>query len=149
MMQSDILVLQASWDELAIKYAYLVKPPVSSSNTLIVSIVTYQIEVTAAIPTGGFVNAEEIESDWLNDVQKKTLLDYLQITLSLLRFEEIVDQKMLCADRQPILKRQITNPSILHLAHLLRAEMEAPKFFSQQFVSSIIKALIIHCWYQL
>lgn len=71
MMQSDILVLQASWDELAIKYAYLVKPPVSSSNTLIVSIVTYQIEVTAAIPTGGFVNAEEIESDWLNDVQKK------------------------------------------------------------------------------
>lgn len=139
-MQSDLLILKASWNGLAIKYAYSVKPPVYSSNTLIVSI---------AVPMGGFANAEEFESDWLNDVQKKPLLDYLQITLSLLRFEEIVDQKMLCCDWQPILKRQITNPSILHLAHLLRAEMETPKFLSQQFVSSIVTTFIIHCWQQL
>jgi hypothetical protein len=95
---------------------------------------------------GSFAYAEESESDWLNDVQKEPLLDYLQITLSLLRFEEIVDQKMLCCDRQLILKMHITDPSILHFAHLLRAEMETPKFLSQQFVSSIVTTLIIHCW---
>ncbi|MUG98724.1 hypothetical protein F7734_43115 [Scytonema sp. UIC 10036] len=149
MMQSDILILNVSWDELAIKYAYSVKPPVCSTNTLIVSIEIYQIGVTNAIPMGGFANAEEFESNWLNDVRKKPLLDYLQITLSLLRFEQIIDQKMLYCDRHPILKRQISNPSILHLAHLLRAEMETPKFLNQQFVSSIVTALIIHCWQQL
>ncbi len=110
MMQSDLLILKASWDELIIKYVYSIKPPVCSSNTLRVSIVISQIGVTAALPTEGFANVEEFESDWLNDVQKKPLLDYLQITLSLLRFEQIVNQNILYCDRQSILKRQITTP---------------------------------------
>jgi hypothetical protein len=141
-MQPDILILKASWDGLRVKYVHSSKLPQSSGNTLIISIAPLHLGATAAI-------AEQFESDWLSDVQKNPLLDYLQITLSLLRFEQIIDQKMLSLNQQPILKMQISDPSILHLAHLLRAEIETPKFLSQQFVSSIITTLIIHCCQQL
>ncbi|GAA6620077.1 hypothetical protein [Scytonema sp. NUACC26] len=149
MIQSDIIILKSSWDGLAIKYAYPVKPPVCSSNTLIVSLAILQMGVTTSIPTECFANLEQFESNWLRDVQQKPLLDYLQIALSLLRFEQIIDQKILCLHRKLILKIQITDPSILHLTHLLRAEMETPRFLSQQFVSSIITTLLIHSWQQL
>jgi hypothetical protein len=149
MMPSDILILKASWDGLAIKYTYSVKPPVCSSNTLIVSIAILHIEANTAIPTGYFPKTAQFESNWLSDFQQKPLLDYLQIALSLLRFEQIIDQKILCPNRQPILKMQITDPSILHLTNLLRDEMETPRFLSQQFVSSIVTTLLIHSWQQL
>jgi hypothetical protein len=141
-MQPDIFILKASWDGIRVKYVRSAKLPQGSGNTLIVNIAILHLGVTATI-------AEQFESDWLTDAQKTALLDYLQITLSPLRFKQIVDQKMLSLIQQPILKMQINDPSILHLAHLLRAEMETPKFLSQQFVSSIVTTLIIHCWQQL
>lgn len=138
MMQPDIFILKANGDGIRVKYVRSLQLPQNSDNNLIISIAPLHLEATAAI-------AEQFESDWLNDVQKTPLLDYLQITLSLLRFEEIIDTKMISLNQPPIFKMQINDPSILHLAYLLRGEMECPKFLSQQFVSSIVSTLIIHC----
>ncbi|MBW4558122.1 MAG: hypothetical protein KME59_19740 [Trichormus sp. ATA11-4-KO1] len=142
MMQPDIFILKANGDGIRVKYVRSLQLPQNSDNNLIISIAPLYLEATAAI-------AEQFESDWLNDVQKTPLLDYLQITLSLLRFEEIIDTKMIFLNQPPIFKMQINDPSILHLAYLLRGEMECPKFLSQQFVSSIVTTLIIYCWQQL
>lgn len=142
MMQPDIFILKANGDGIRVKYVRSLQLPQNSDNNLIISIAPLHLEATAAI-------AEQFESDWLNDVQKTPLLNYLQITLSLLRFEEIIDTKMVSLNQPPIFKMQINDPSILHLAYLLRGEMECPKFLSQQFVSSIVTTLIIYCWQQL
>ncbi|MBW4607441.1 MAG: hypothetical protein KME22_09505 [Hassallia sp. WJT32-NPBG1] len=141
-MQPDIFILKASWDGIRVKYVRSLQLPESSDNTLIISIAPLHLGATAAF-------AKQYESDWLSDIQKKPLLDYLQITLSLLRFEEIIDQKMLSLNQQPIFKMQINDPSILHLAHLLRDEIETPNLLSQKFFSSIVTTLIIYCWQQL
>ncbi|KAB8332163.1 hypothetical protein SD80_021975 [Scytonema tolypothrichoides VB-61278] len=140
-MQSNISILKASWDELIVKYVHSEKLPLCSGNTLMMRVAILTRGVAAA-------NAEQFESDQLSDVQKTPLLEYLQITLSLLRFQQIFDQTMLSPNQRPILKMQITDPSILHLAHLLRAEMETPKPMSQQVVSSIVTILITHCLQQ-
>lgn len=142
MIQPDIFILKANGDGIRVKYARSLQLPQNSDNTLIISIAPLHLGATAAI-------AEQFESDWLNDVQKTPLLDYLQITLSLLRFEEIIDKKIVFINQPPIFKMHINDPSILHLAYLLRGEMECPKFLSQQFVASIVTTLIIYCWQQL
>lgn len=141
-MQSDISILKASWDRLRVKYVHSEKRPLCSGNTLMMRIAILTRGVAAA-------NAEQFESDQLSYAQKTPLLEYLQITLSPLRFQQILDQTMLYPNQLPILKMQITDPSILHLAHLLRAEMETPKPLSQQFISSIVTILITHCLQQL
>jgi hypothetical protein len=141
-MLSDISILKASWDGLRVKYVHSVKLPLCSGNTLMMRVAILPKRVAAA-------NPEQFESNWLSDAQKCPLLEYLQITLSPLRFQQIVEQTMLSPNHLPILKMQITDPSILHLAHLLRAEMETPKPLSQQFISSIVTILITHCLQQL
>ncbi len=38
----------------------------------------------------------------------------------------------------------VSDPSILHLLHLLQAEMQAPQLMNQKFVSSIVTVLTIN-----
>ena len=141
-MQPDICILKGSWDGLRLKYVVSEKLPLCSSDTLMMRV--------AILPKGAVAaNAEEFESDWLSDAQKTPLPEYLQIRLSLSRFEQIVNQKILSPNQLPILVKEITDPSILHLAHLLRAEMETPKPLSQQFICSIVTILITHYLQQL
>ncbi|MBW4592928.1 MAG: hypothetical protein KME46_08385 [Brasilonema angustatum HA4187-MV1] len=141
-MQPDICILKASWDGLSVKYVVSDKLPLCSGNTLMMRVAILPKGVVAA-------SIEQFESDWLSEAQKTPLPDYLQIILSLSRFEQIVDQKILSPNQLPILVKEITDPSILHLAHLLRAEMETPKPLSQQFICSIVTILTTHCLQQL
>ncbi|MBP5971470.1 hypothetical protein HW132_01645 [Brasilonema sp. CT11] len=141
-MQPDICILKASWDGLRIKYIVSKKLPLCSSNTLMMRVAILPKGVVAA-------STEQFESDWLSEPQKTPVPDYLQIILSQSRFEQIVDQKILSANQLPVLVKEITDPSILHLAHLLRAEMETPKPLSQQFICSIVTILTTHGLQQL
>jgi hypothetical protein len=38
----------------------------------------------------------------------------------------------------------VSNPSILHLLHLLQTEMQVPQLMNQMFVSAIVTVLTIH-----
>ncbi|MDZ8187003.1 MAG: hypothetical protein RMX96_19415 [Nostoc sp. ChiSLP02] len=80
MMQPDIFILQASWDGIRVKYVCSLQRLQSSDNPLTINIAPLHLGATAA-------NAKQYESDWLSDVRQKPLLDDLQITLNLLRFE--------------------------------------------------------------
>jgi hypothetical protein len=73
-------------------------------------------------------NTESLKSNWLNYIPKKLFQDYLLISFT------------------PFLFRiEITNPSILHLAHLLQTEIKTPKILSQEFVFAIVTTMIRYC----
>lgn len=127
-MLSEISILEASWDGLNIKYVYSEKDLPSVENEgLIMRVVVLNQELN-------FVVCEDIP-----------LLEYLQITLSSLLFEQIVDQKITFAHPATVYQAKIHDISLLHLVYLLCDEMENPKLLNQHFVSPIVTILLTHC----
>jgi hypothetical protein len=122
-MHTNFLMIEASWDCLNIKYIHSAK---LVRNSLIMYV----------------ANTETLEDDWLNYIPKNFLRDYLLISLAPSLLTQILGQKNLVSHSQFIYQIEITDPSILHLAHLLRTEIEAPRILSQEFVFAIVTAMI-------
>ncbi|MDJ0798353.1 MAG: hypothetical protein QNJ51_16300 [Calothrix sp. MO_167.B12] len=124
-MHPKYLIIEASWDDMSIKY-------ILSINLLKNALIMY------------VSNTEKLQTDWLNSIYQNPLRDYLEISLSPSLFAQISGQTISTLPHQ-LIQTEITDPSILHLAYLLRTEMETPKILSKEFVFAIVTAMIMAC----
>jgi hypothetical protein len=128
-MQSEISVIEASWDGLNIKYVHSGERLNSLENkSLIMRIAILNQELNSVYPE-----------------QENSLPECLQITISPLLFEKIVDQQVFSANKVSFHQAEITDASLLHLAYLLCDEIETPKLLNKHFVSPLVTILITHC----
>jgi hypothetical protein len=125
-MYPNFCIVEGLWDGLNIQYMH-------SEKTITKALVMY------------IDNTESLESNWLNYIPKKLFQDYLLISFTPFLFTQIFGQKIPVSHSPFIYKIEITNPSILHLAHLLQTEIKTPKILSQEFVFAIVTAMIRYC----
>jgi hypothetical protein len=126
-MHPNFFILEGFWDRMHIKYVHSEKA--NASGTL--KALTIYV-----------ANAENFPDDWLDYIPKR---DYLLISLNPSLLKQIFGQLIPVSHPPFIYQIEITNPSILHLAHLLQTEMEAPKIFSKEFVFAIVTTMIRYC----
>lgn len=125
-MHSNFLIIEGFWDGLDVKYVH-------SGNAAKKAVTIY------------VANAESCEVNWLSYIPKKRLRDYLLISFTPFLLTQLFNHKIPVSDSPFIYQLEITNPSILHLAHLLQSEIQTPKTFSQEFVFAIVTAMIRYC----
>lgn len=122
-MHPDFSILAASWDGLDIKYIH-------SENLINNALIMYVID------------SENFAIDWFDNTNQNPQQNYLEISFSPSLFKDIFGQKI-PNSTYPFIQLEITDPSMLYLAHLLQIEMEAPKILSQKYVLAIVTALIV------
>ncbi|MEO0840646.1 MAG: hypothetical protein AAF063_17305 [Cyanobacteria bacterium J06643_5] len=106
------MILEASWDGLDIKYIHLENSP-SDALTMYV------------------VNSENFAIDWFDKMNQNSQKDCLEISFNPSLFKQVFGNNIYIATH-PLMQLEITEPSMLHLANLLKIEMEAPEILSQQ-----------------
>jgi hypothetical protein len=124
-MNSNISILNASWDGLDVKYVNLGIPRIQES--LIIGVAIYP------------------EFDCLSGAYINHMQEYLLFTFSPYRFKELLDSTNFRQSKFPY-QTKIINPSILYMANLLLTEIESPKALSEQFACSIATVIITHCF---
>jgi hypothetical protein len=125
-MYPNFCIVEGLWDGLNIQYMHSEK---AIAKTLVMYV----------------ANTETLEADCLNSILKSKLRDYLLISLTPCLLTQFLGRKISVPRSPFIYQIEITNPSILHLSHLLQTEMKAPKVFSQDFVFAIITVMIRYC----
>ncbi|RUT08327.1 hypothetical protein DSM106972_014950 [Dulcicalothrix desertica PCC 7102] len=130
-MHSKTSILNASWDGLDIKYVNT-GIPLMEGDSLIVGVVILD-------------NTLE-QFDAIHGACIKHMKEYLLFTLSPLRFEQMLDQTIICLNQAYMHQLKITDPSMLHMANLLITEIQYPNPLSQQFIYSIVTVLITNCF---
>jgi len=118
------MVLKASWNGLDIKY-------INSQNPTSDALIMYVI------------NSEYFAIDLFDNTNQNSPKDSLEISFRNSLFQQTFGKNIFILTH-PLMQLEITNPSMLHLVNLLKIEMEAPKFLSQQYVLAIVTALIVN-----
>lgn len=120
-MYPNCCILETSWDGLKIRYIH-------SENSTSDALIMYVADM------------ENFAVDWFG-INPNPQRDYLEISLSPSLFKQIFSQSIsICCHK--FIQVEITEPSMLHLAHLLQLEMKAPKILSQKYVLAIVTAMI-------
>ncbi|MCU0567322.1 MAG: hypothetical protein MUF49_12075 [Oculatellaceae cyanobacterium Prado106] len=125
-VSSNLKILTASWEGLCLKYIRLLTPEEAGVNLIVQSLMRSPLPLhppktlDLCFPTA----------------------DILQIKVCIHQLEQIlsIPSELIC----PVFyqHKHITEPSLLHLIGLLRAEMEEPQPASQILVSSIVTVLV-------
>ena len=97
-MHLNFSIIEASWDGLYIKYIH-------SENLISNALIMY------------VVNSENFAIDWFENTNQNPQKDYLEIIFSPSLFKDIFGQNFSTYFHQ-FIQVEITDPSILYLAHL-------------------------------